>query len=62
MKQQLWEKSQKELVVKAIEKAGTQHELANILDVHKQVISRWYNCRVRMSLDIYLAIQQYLKR
>jgi len=55
-----WKTFQHDKILAAITLAGSQSALAYVMDVHKQVISRWKLCQVRMSLDCYLKLDQYL--
>lgn len=56
-----WEDSQVNLVNKAIKAAGSQSQLAMMIGVHRQIVSRWKLCQSQMSLESYLAVQQFVE-
>lgn len=57
-----WQEAQREKLGKAIDMCGSQTELARIVGVHKQQISRWKSCQVRMSLDAWIKLENILDR
>ena len=57
-----WQQAQRDKLSKAIEACGSQVELARIIGVHKQQVSRWKSCDVRMSLDAWIKLENILDK